>query len=93
MLNRCLIASRSIKVTLLWTPLDSSIWLFLILDTTRHLSIHRAVYLSIYKVSAIFFISHRSLSIETLSFLSQTLLTQPFHLPHLDFGLDQAFLL
>ena len=83
----CLIASWSIEVTLLWTPFDSSIWLFLILDTSRYLPIHRATYLSIYRVCTFSFISHRSFSTESLSFLSQTLLTHTLHLPHLDFGL------
>ena len=49
----CSIDSRSMEVTLLWTPLDSSIYHILILDTSRYLIIHRAAYVSIYRVSTI----------------------------------------
>ena len=57
MLDRCLIASRSIEVYLLWTPLDSSsiaISHVLILDSSRQLSIHQETGISINRIRATF---------------------------------------
>ena len=57
MLDRYSIASRSIEVTLLWTPLDSFIWRELKLDTSQSIEIcvfYIYIYIYIY-LSAIFF--------------------------------------
>ena len=85
MLNRFSIASYSIEVTLLWTPLDSSIQRKF---KSRHLSIHQASYFSIYSVNTISFISHRYLSILSASSPPQTHFSHSKPLPHTFFGLD-----
>ena len=54
MLDRYSIASRSMEVTLLWTPLDNFSIAPSGLFNSRHLPIHRAAYVSIYRVSTIF---------------------------------------
>ena len=93
MLDRCSIASRSIKPPLLWTPLDSSSIAISHYFNSQHLSIHRETEISIIKKFQRDFHSHFLwfLSIESLSSLSQTPQTKPFHLPHLIFGLNQVF--
>ena len=88
MLDRCSIASRSIEVTLLWTPLDSSFWQILILNTSQSIKNHGFLYKGSARSSLIFL---RSLLIETHFSLFQTLQTQPLHIPHLIFSPNQVF--
>ena len=78
MLDRCSIASRSIEVTLMWTPLDSSIWRDLNLNTSR--SIENRDFL--FKALALFF-SH-------FFYLSWLFLTP--HLPKLTSLIPNLFL-
>ena len=90
MLDRYSIASRSIEVTLLWTPLDSFIWRELKLDTSQ--SIELCVFY-IYIYLRDFFLSHfiQSLLTEKRPSLFQTPLTHTLHLPYSFFGLKSDF--
>ena len=88
MLDRCLIASRSIEVSLLWTPFDSSIcWKF----KSRHLSLplDPLSFVFLYKASTRFF-SHFLQSLSTVSDPSppQTLFSLSRPLTQVFFGLD-----
>ena len=97
LLDSCSIAPQSIKLVLLWKPLDNcSIVVSLHAFKARHLStpldLSRIMKSYIFVQRNFRFTSFRSLSIALVSSPPKTPLSHSKLHPHLIFGLDQVFL-